>query len=343
MYGMKFSMAKLKSCLVKDSSSSMDRFLNSVQQKDSTSLFAPGALYCLHGRPGCGKSTYLAQLFPVRITIDPDVFKTKQGTLDFFERLRGTRVPIIVDDWEAVCDLVGVREIEGPISLHSPTILVAHAPIKNVQCIEMPNQRDFRRDTLDDQGNSAPDMFESPKDYVHRLLRGEWKNVRIGDVTHEHGHVWSIVQENYPDRVKSLDTLAQIAEYMSEADLIDTDIYDTGEWNIVMPLFTSVSCIRPCQLMEPSKKVPRTGSFWTKHQNMCMRQKKLDTMFRRHVPPLTIDALHTVVKAQFEKEDYSSCVDYSMDPADIDVLGHIIGPFKPKILSAAKKIVSLNK
>ena len=315
----------------------MDRFLNLGQQKDSSDLFAPGVLYCLHGRPGCGKSTYLAQLFPVRITVDPEVLKTKQGTIDFFERLKGTRVPIIIEDWEAVCELIGVREIQGPISLYSPTILVAHGPIKDATCIEMPNQRDLRRDALDDQGNSTPDVFETPKEYVHRLLRGEWKNVKIGDVTHEHGHVWSIVQENYPDRVKSLDVLAQIANLMSEADLIDTDIYETGgDWNINMPLFTSVSCIRPCQLMESSKRVPRTGSFWTKHQNMCMRQKKLDTMFRRHVPPLTLDALHTVVKAQFLKEDYSTCTDYCMESSDIDVLGHIIGPFKPKIINAAK-------
>lgn len=318
----------------------MDRFLNSVQQKDSSSLFAPGTLYCFWGRPGCGKSTHLANLFPLRITIDHEVFKTKQGTLDFLERLRGTHVPIIIDDWEAVSDLIGTRELETAVSTNSPTIIVAHTPIKGLTCVECPNStRDFRRETLD----GTPDVFETPKEYVHRLLRGDWKNVRIGDTTHEHGHVWSIVQENYTDRVKNLETLATIAEYMSEADLVDTDIYDSGEWLVTMPLFTTLSCIRPCQLMEPSKRVPRAGSFWTKHQNMCMRQKKLDAMFRRHVPSLTLDALHTIVKAQFQKEDFSACVDYAMESSDIDVLGHLIGPFKPKILSAAKKITGTNK
>lgn len=321
----------------------MDRFLNLVKQKDSSNIFASGVLYCLHGRPGCGKSTYIANLFPVRITIDAEILKTKQSTLGFFENIKGTQIPIIIEDWEAVSDLIGSRELRGPISPHSPTIIVAHAPIKDTTCIEMPNQKDLRRSELDTRGNSTPDIFETPKEYVHRLLRGEWKNVQIGDVTHEHGHVWSIVQENYPDRVKTFDILAEIAELMSEADLIDTDIYESSDWNINMPLFTAVSCIRPCQLMEQSKKIPRTGSFWTKHQNMCMRQKKLDTMFRRHIPPLTLDALHTVVKAQFEKEDFSTCVDYNMEPADIDILGHIIGPFKPKILNAAKKITTKNK
>ena len=74
-----------------------------------------------------------------------------------------------------------------------------------------------------------------------------------------------------------------------------------------------------------------------------MRQKKLDMMFHRHVPSLTLDALHTVVKTQFHKEDFSTCIDYAMESSDIDVLGHVIGPFKPKVLSTAKKIISTNK
>ena len=322
----------------------MDRFLNQVQQKDTSNLFAPGGLYCLWGRPGCGKSTYLESLFPTRIIIEPDVLKTKQGTIDFIERLKGTYVPVIIDDWEAVNELIGVREFETAVSVHSPTIFVSHSPIKSIVCIECPNSaKDFRRDSLDVHGNSVPDIFESPKEYVHRLLRGDWQNVKIGDVVFEHGHVWSIVQENYVDRIKSIESLATIAEYMSDADLVDTDIYESGDWNVIMPLFTVLSCIRPCQLMIPSKKVPRAGSFWTKHQNMCMRQKKLDTMFRRHHPPLSLDAVHTVIKAHLQNEEFSMCVEYNMESSDIDVLGHIIGPFKPRVLGAAKKIMATNK
>lgn len=322
----------------------MDRFLNLTQQKPKGTLFAPGTLTCFYGRPGSGKTTFLKKEFERYISLDAEVLKTKQTTLDLFERLKWTHVPIVVDDWESVCDLIGVREIHGPISPNSPTVIVAHAPIKHTQAtilLECPHKEDFRRKTLDTQGNSKPDVFESPKEYVHRLLRGEWKDVHIGDVTHEHGHVWSIVQENYPDRVSgNVNTMAQIADLMSDADLIDTEVYDTNDWNIVMPLFTMVSCLVPCRLMTPSKAVPRTGSFWTKFQNMCMRRKKLETMFRRS-NLLTQEALDTVVRVQFLKGDYSACKEYLLEPSDIDVIGHVIGPFKPKIISAAKKACSI--
>ncbi|NBX50295.1 hypothetical protein EBT25_10210 [bacterium] len=318
----------------------MDRFLNLIQQKPKGTLFAPGTLTCLYGRPGSGKTTLLKNEFQTYISIDAEVLKTKQGTLDLLERLKGTHVPIVIDDWESVCELIGVREIQGPISPKSPTVIVAHTPVKHTQhtlLYECPYKEDFRRSVLDAQGNSTPDVFESPKDYVHRLLRGEWKDVRVGDVTHEHGHVWSIVQENYPDRVSgNVETMCTIAQLMSDADLIDTEVYENSDWNVVMPLFTMVSCLVPCKLMTPSKAVPRTGSFWTKFQNMCMRRKKLETMFRRS-NLLTREALDIVIRVQFLKGDYSACKEYLLEPSDIDVLGHFIGPFKPKIISAAKK------
>jgi hypothetical protein len=149
--------------------------------------------------------------------------------------------------------------------------------------------------------------------------------------------VWSIVQENYPDRVNGdVDTLAQIADLMSEADLLDTDVYDKYDWNIIMPMFTMTSCIQPCRLMRPMNKVPRTGSLWTKYQNICMRHKKLEALMRR-TNKLSRDAIDTVVRLQFLAGDYSACSEYKLEPSDIDVLGHIIGPFKPRVVTAAKK------
>lgn len=339
-----FSQTKLRICLVRDSSSSpdslkdMDRFLKKPEIKQAT-FAQPGVLTCVHGKPGTGKTTLVKEKLGHCIWLDPEVFKSRQGTLDMFERLRYSILPIVIDDWESVQDLIGVREIQGAISPKSPTVIIALTPVKFSpqtifhECTGV----NHRRVTLDMYSNSAPDEFETPKDYVHRLLRGDWKNVRVGDTTHEHGHVWSIVQENYPDRVNGdLNTLSRIADLMSEADLLDGDVYDKYDWNIIMPMFTMVSCIQPCQLMKPMNKVPRTGSLWTKYQNIRMRQKKLDAMFRRS-NTLSRDALDTVIRLQFLAEDYSACVDYKLEPSDIDVLGHIIGPFKPRMVTAAKK------
>ena len=150
--------------------------------------------------------------------------------------------------------------------------------------------------------------------------------------------MWSIVQENYPDRVNGdVDTLAQVADLMSDADLLDTDVYDKYDWNIIMPLFTMTSCIQPCRLMRSMNKPPRTGSLWTKYQNICMRHKKLEALMRRRSNKLSRDAIDTVVRLQFLAGDYSACSDYKLEPPDIDVLGHIIGPFKPRVITAAKK------
>ena len=323
----------------------MDRFLTVKSEKPQSpcdATFAPGLLTCVHGKPGIGKTTLVKQKLGHCIFLDPEVFKTRQGTLDMFERLKYSILPIVIDDWESVCDLIGTREIEGAISSKSPTVVIAFTPIKfsNQTVFHECKGPDLRREKLDVYGNAAPDDFETPKDYVHRLLRGDWKNVNIGDVTHEHGHVWSIVQENYPDRVNgNLDTLVQISNLMSDADILDTKIYDHFEWGTVMPLFTIISCIQPCKLMKPMNKVPRTGSLWTKYQNICMRRKKLETMFRRS-NLLTRDALDSVIRLQFLKGDYSACREYHLEPSDIDVLGHIIGPFKASVISQAKKATS---
>jgi hypothetical protein len=88
--------------------------------------------------------------------------------------------------------------------------------------------------------------------------------------------------------------------------------------------------------MKSMNKVPRTGSLWTKYQNICMRHKKLEALMRRS-NKLSRDAIDTVIRLQFLTCDYSACSEYKLEPSDIDVLGHIIGPFKPRVVTAAKK------
>jgi hypothetical protein len=338
-----FSSNKFNICRVKESSSSstMERFLNTYKQNHESTIFANGKITCFWGRPGSGKTTRLKQEFEHSIIIDPEILKSKQTTLDFFERLGKTHIPVIFEDWEAIQDLIGIREITQSISPYSPTIIVSHRPVKltnNTVCIEWSGE-DLRRRTL----SGTMDIFETPKEYVHRLMRGNWDDVSPGDIVHEHGHVWSIVQENYPDRIKGdIDKMAYIANLMSEADVIDTDFYDQNDWSIVLAVFTLVSCISPCRLMNSIKSEPRTGSLWTKYQNICKREKNIQSLLKRSRGteyPLTIDAIQMAFRMYFLNEDFSLCKEYRLQPCDIDVLNHIIGPFKPKFITLAKKSI----
>ena len=272
-----------------------------------------------------------------------------------FARLKYSEVPIVIDDWEAVSDLIGIREIQGPISAKSPTVIVSHTPVKLTQTTILYECPLYRPDNMTNEQKQRykgdarrlvqgltgdPDEFETPRDYVCRLMRGDWKNVKPGDIVHEHGHVWGVVQENYQDRIKTIEDVADAANMMSRADIIDGYIYSAVDWQVSMALFTIDACIAPCKMMKPSLIPPRTASMWTKFQNMCMRKKKFDALVRRqqdkgHI--LDHDALFLVIRQQFLNEDFTACREYGLDPSDIDVLAHIIGPFRPRIVNLAKK------
>ncbi len=336
----------------------MDRFLQYKSQKHTSQIFAINVITCLYGRPGCGKTRFVQIEYPSGyISIEADILKNRQDTLDMFERLKYSEHPIVIDDWEAVSDLIGVREINGAISSKSPTIIISHTPVKLTPLTVFYECPIYRPDNLSNQQKQTyngdarrliheltgdPDVFETPRDYVCRLMRGDWKHVKPGDIVHEHGHVWGIVQENYPDRTnENIETAADIAEMMSQADLTDTNIYSSADWQVAMPLFTIDACIAPCRLMKASLVPPRTGSMWTKYQNMCMRRKKFDTLVRRQQDKgLVLDhtALALVIRQQFLQEDFTACREYRLEPADIDVLAHIIGPFRPRIINLAKKM-----
>jgi hypothetical protein len=302
---------------------------------------------------------------PGYVSVDHTVLKSKQTTIDFFERLKYTDAPIIIDDWEGVMDLVGIREISGPIS-SGPLVIIAHTAVQltpTTVLYEMPDMsphdiarlapdhpnavalsvackgdvRAFLRSLTHE--SDTPDAFKTPRQIVDDLLTCAHPTKYLSTTLHEHGYVWNMIQENYVD-VKGLlpEAAADITDSMSLADIYDTKIYSDGAWDTLMPYFVSTGCIIPCSLMAQRANTTkmRPGAMWTKYQNACMRRKKIRETGLAH------DELKTV-RAYIEKGEYALLDEYKMDAASIDVMNHIVigQKLKPRLVEQAKKHVRL--
>lgn len=163
----------------------------------------------------------------------------------------------------------------------------------------------------------STDIFEEPSDIVRRLLKKE--KFDIPDIA-ERGFMYALMHENHG----TMNPV--IVESLSNADIFDTYIYKNSDW-VYTNYFISEGLIRPSKLIETSQTgtlVP--GSMWTKHQNMCMRRKKLKALYQKgftldHLPLLR-DHLN------------SGYIHPSLEIQDVDILNHVC---KVKKVQAIKK------
>ena len=155
----------------------------------------------------------------------------------------------------------------------------------------------------------------------------------------------SILNANYVEApVKSRLDLALIADYFSQADVIEDRVF-SGSWDL-LPYFNLFGCILPAVAIGHTLKPPlKPGSTWTKYQNICMRNKKIKLMSRR-VPrmDLDLDAL-MLLRDRAEAGDYEILREYGIQPQDVDVMSHLspLRKLKPKTLSTIKKWLSPNQ
>lgn len=368
-----FSKTIFKSCFVRDSSVSssscdaMDTFLQmckKIQRPEHTSLFRPETVTCVYGRPGIGKTHFVARELPNHILLDHMVLKGKQSTIDFFDRLKYTSSAVVIDNWESVSDLVGIREIMGPVS-RGPLVVIAHTPVdltrdtimypmpvmtpEEIVLLAPPNHphakrladkcrgdvRIFIQSLTHDSDES--DAFKTPREIVEDLVTCRSPIIYLTKTVHEHGYVWGMIQENYLDaKAITIDTCADIADSHSLADMYDTKIYADGAWDTLMPYFLESACVRPCMLMKNSLNPVRmrAGSMWTKFQNMCMRRKKIRETRMTH------EALQTI-RCYVEHGLFHMLDEYKLDASDVDVLNHIVvcQKLKPRTVEQAKKHV----
>ena len=337
----------------------MDAFLT---KQSHNSIFCSDAITCVYGPSGIGKTHFVSKSLPGHVLVDYDILKSRQGTLDFFERLRGTKTPVIIDNWESISDLIGVREITGPVT-KAPLVVIAQTPVEMTPTTVMypmpimppekivelapknhPAARELAEACRGDirtflrslvHKSDAPDTFETPREFVNRLLSSRTPAKFISHTIHEHGYVWGMIEENYTDTSGiTLEECAKLTDSLSFADIYDHKIYRDGSWDTLMPCFALAACVIPCVIMNGrlGTKRLRAGSMWTKYQNACMRAKKIAAT------RMSREAL-IALRAYVEHEQYTVFNDYPhLDASVIDVLNHIVigQKLKPRSVERAK-------
>ena len=337
----------------------MDAFLTNHPTKNSNGPFAPGKITCIHGKPGTGKTHFVTTSLPRHVVLDHTILKSKQTTIDFMERLRWTDMPVVIDNWESIQDLIGTREVTKALS-RGPTVIVSHAPVDIPDTIDWPMKVMTTDEILEATGTSdralaekchgdvrsymiqlkngsdAKDIFETPLEFVQQLLVYPQPTDYFHRTVHEHGYTWGVIQDNYVDAKKiTMEECANITESISLADVYDTVIYNEGAWDTLMPYFIESACIRPCMTLKGRINTQRLrpGSLWSKFQNICMRLKKISST------RLDRDAL-TVIRKYIECDQMAILKDYPLDPSAIDILNHLGTPkLRPKLVDQAKKLL----
>lgn len=323
------------------------------------------------GKSGIGK-TWAAHkaLGPNLVELTSEILRCRQDTNEFLEKIRGTNIPILLDEYETLSDLVGLRDLtEVPtmgqfivtsqvvpkfdfeIEVHEfPTktfeeikVLCPGATDENIHA----SKGDLRRVFMSLEFNSdRRDDFNSPREFVSSLVTMYSKVNPVKFIGHpvcEPGNMASILNANYIDGPKKLD-FALIADYFSQADVIEDSVF-SGSWDL-LPYFNLLGCILPAVAIGHTLKSPlKPGSTWTKYQNICMRNKKIKAMSHR-VPRLDLDLDGLLLlRDMAEAGDCELLKEYGIQPQDVDVMSHLspLRKLKPKALSTIKKWLSQNQ
>jgi hypothetical protein len=327
---------------------------------------------CLVGKSGVGK-TWAAHkaLGPNLVELTSEILRCRHDTNEFLEKIRGTNIPVLLDEYETLSDLVGLRDLTeiptlGQFIVTSQVvpkfdfeIEVLEFPEKTFEeikalCPEATDENiqdsngDLRRVFMSIEFNSdRRDDFNSPREFVTDLVSVYSKVNPVKFIGHpvcEPGNMASILNANYIDGPKNKLDLALIADYFSQADVIEDSVF-SGSWEL-LPYFNLLGCILPAVAIGHTLKPPlKPGASWTKYQNICMRNKKIKAMSHR-VPrlDLDVDAL-MLLRAKAEAGDYELLREYGIQPQDIDVMSHLspLRKLKPKALNTIKKWLSQNQ
>jgi hypothetical protein len=170
------------------------------------------------------------------------------------------------------------------------------------------------------EGFDEKDVFKTPKEYIKDIL-SDPNPIGIPDSVYEHGHIWDIFQENYLDS-KGANSV-KISDAFCEADVYDSHMYTTGEWNL-MPYFVLNALVIPKSYLGSTleKEKIRPGSCWTKYGNFKMRDQKFKEIQKRNGHNLCIEDL-CLIKKYAENGDLQPMLDYGLTPQDFDVMNHL--------------------
>jgi hypothetical protein len=340
----------------------MDRYLSKYPQKNRHEFTTLGPAVCVVGKSGIGKTwTVRKELVPC-VELTPDILKSKQDTIDFLNKIHGTNTSVIIDEYECVYDLVGIREITAPPT-NGLFVVISQIPVKfsfEIKTYDFPVLGpaaikglfpdasdhiiaacggDLRRvkQSLSFTSDNRDD-FMGPREFLALMVsRTSTTNPvhYVGHPIQEPGNIASILHENYPD---SKGRMEVISNELSIADVIETRVY-SGDWDL-LSYFNLWGCILPSyEIKHTLPRDLRPGSTWTKYQNMCMRHKKIKSISTK-IPHqhLDTDAL-LLIRRQIENGDFENFLDYDLEPSDIDILNHLspLNKLKAKTISSLKK------
>lgn len=327
---------------------------------------------CLVGKSGIGKSWAAHKaLGPNLVELTSEILRSRQDTNDFLEKIRGTDIPVLLDEYETLSDLIGLRDLAevptmGRFIVTSQVvpkfdfeIEVREFPTKTFEEIKAlcpgatdenihASKGDLRWVFMSlDFSSDTRDDFNSPREFVTDLV-SVYSKVNpatfIGAPVCEPGNMASILNANYIDGPKNKLDFALIADYFSQADVIEDSVF-SGSWDL-LPYFNLFGCILPAIAIGHTLKPPlKPGSTWTKYQNICMRTKKIKAMSHR-VPRLDLDLdAILLLRDMAEAGDYEILKEYGIQPQDVDVMSHLspLRKLKPKPLSNIKKWLSQNQ
>jgi hypothetical protein len=289
--------------------------------------------------------------------------KSKQDTLGFLEKIQGTNTPGVLDEYETVQDLVGMREIKGPPT-NGLFVVVSQIPVKfdfeiHMYNFPVPGPETIRRivpGVSDDvvarcKGDlryafqslvvksDSKDEFQGAREFLESLV-SRTSNVNpaqcLGSSVHEPGNVTAILHENYVDS-KTCDH-AQVMETLSDAMVFENKVYE-GNWDLYN-YYNVMGCILPAYQIGHSLKLPlRPGSMWTKFQSMCARSKRLGVLAQR-VPGQRLSMDHIFLLFKYaESGNVDMLREYGVTAQDLDVLNHV-SPYRkirPKDIAHLKK------
>lgn len=320
--------------------------LHEHRESELRELVAARKHVLICGGTGVGKSFVLERALDAStvVRLEPEHLKSKHNSLIDF--LRDSEKTIVIEDYdgEAYYKDVIERAIDGKsitkgslivtsreyhlwgdaftilhIPPHTPEALVRLIPDRAAAERAGGSVRDFfsyARDKSD-----AKDVFKTPKELVYDMLSsGEYP--RDLESVSEHGHMFSIVQENYPDSRDA--RYAKIAFSFSDADIFDDAMYRTGNWG-TMPFFIHSALEYPVRCLgEPlNRDTLRSGSFWTKDGNARMRYQRV-RQIAHACAPLRVDVdalclLHTYAGLKM----YDRLIAYNIRASMFDVMNHL--------------------
>ena len=276
-------------------------------------------------------------------------------------------MPVVLDEYETISDLIGLREIVKPPS-KGHFIIISQVPLDHKFPFEI-KKWDFPVMTVDDMRkvfpdapldlleeskgdlrfvergltfrSDKPDEFKSPREFITDLV-SKYKTVSpmkyIGHPIQEPGNMVSILQENYLD-AKGVD-LVKVTGLLSEADVVERAMYNDGHWQL-LGYYNLMGCLMPAMeighRLDPAKMRP--GQLWTKYQNACMREKRLMAISDKNFKLKLDNQALLLLRDYAEKGELDVLREHKIEPKDIDIFNYIspLRKLSAKTISALKK------